>query len=203
MQWHCYGCDHWRWPARHYVRCWLFQHLVSMLEPSAWNRVLVSTCLFDMGVHDPLLAFMSKFILFLPKSSAVGPLPIFFWPSIVTSYLGIQNLRSRGSTRRSIQRPLGWQEVPCVHQANVMIARVCILLMVLQAKRIWWCLEQPCNSLLEQHPMFQRFLTMAGVSVRRLSTKLLWFGGPTQKPTWIYSSPFDSQRVHILSYVRW
>ena len=34
---------------------------------------------------------------------------------------------------------------------------------------------------------------MAGVSVRRLSTKLLWFGGPTQKPTWIYSSTFDSR----------
>ena len=177
----------------------LFQCLNLRPGTGCWLAPVCSTWVF----MTLCLRLCPNSFYFCPRVLRWDHCQFFFWPSIVTSYLGIQNLRSRGSTGRSIQRPLGWQEVPCVHQANVMIARVCILLMVLQAKRIWWCLEQPCNSLLEQHPMFQRFLTMAGVSVRRLSTKLLWFGGPTQKPTWIYSSPFDSQRVHILSYVRW
>lgn len=113
------------------------------------------------------------------------------WPS--AQWIGLMSYhsaspRSRGSTGRSAQRPLGREGSECVRAANVMVTRVAVLLMILQAKKIWWCLEQPCNSLLERHPKFQEFLKLSGVVVARLSTKLLWLGGPTAKPTWIYSS---------------
>ena len=72
--------------------------------------------------------------------------------------------------------------------ANHMVARVVILLLLCQARGVWWMLEQPVNSLLERHPLFISFLRLPGVRVRRLTTSMLWFGGKTRKPTWIYSS---------------
>ena len=103
-------------------------------------------------------------------------------------FILICSIRSRGSTGRSATNPMGWDSLDSVKSANHMVGRVVILLMILQAKKIWWCLEQPCNSLLERHPLFQRFLRLAGVEVQRLSTNMVWFGGPTKKPSWIYSS---------------
>ena len=67
-------------------------------------------------------------------------------------------LRSRGSTGRSKGSPLGWQQYASVSDANIMVARVCVLLAIAAARRLWWVLEQPTNSLLEHHPVFQAFL---------------------------------------------
>ena len=96
--------------------------------------------------------------------------------------------RSRGSTLRTKTRPLGREDSASVRLANAMVGRVVILLLLCQARKIWWMMEQPVNSLLEHHPLFQMFLKMPGVNVRRLTTSMLWFGGKTRKPTWIYSS---------------
>ncbi|CAK9095839.1 unnamed protein product [Durusdinium trenchii] len=95
---------------------------------------------------------------------------------------------SRGSTGRSSQRPLGKQEYKSVQDANIMVARVVILLLLCEARKIWWMLEQPVNSLLERHPLFEAFLRLPSVHVRRLTTAMCWFGGRTRKPTWVYSS---------------
>ena len=75
-----------------------------------------------------------------------------------------------------------------VQDANCMVARVIVLLVLCQARRIWWILEQPVNSLLAEHHMFQQLLRMRDVDILRLSTHMLWFGAPTSKPTWLYSS---------------
>lgn len=75
-----------------------------------------------------------------------------------------------------------------VQDANCMVARVIVLLVLCQARKIWWVLEQPVNSLLAQHMMFQELLRMREVDVLRLSTHMLWFGAPSAKPTWLYSS---------------
>ena len=96
--------------------------------------------------------------------------------------------RSRGSSKRSSSRPLGEESYESVQDANRMVGRVVILLLLCQAKRIWWLLEQPVNSLLEQHPLFQAFLKLPGVTVQRYTTSMFFFGGPTRKPTWLYSS---------------
>lgn len=96
--------------------------------------------------------------------------------------------RSRGSTGRTKAKPLGWEQYDCVKNANIMVTRVIILLILCEAKKIFWMMEQPVNSLLQEHPMFQKFLAFRGVSVRRMSTSMIWFGGKSRKPTWIYAS---------------
>lgn len=71
-----------------------------------------------------------------------------------------------------------------------MVSRVVILLTIAAARKLWWILEQPCNSLMECHPMFQELLGLTGMSVRRLTTAMLWYGAPSKKPTWLYSRAF-------------
>ena len=75
-----------------------------------------------------------------------------------------------------------------VRQGNIMVGRLMILICLAYAKRCWWSLEQPCNSLLEGHVLFQEVLKLKEVNVVRVSTNLGWFGGDTKKPLWIYSS---------------
>ena len=69
---------------------------------------------------------------------------------------------------------------------NLLTARTLILLWVLAAKGCWWIVEQPSSSLMEYHVLFQRFLSM--IPVRRLSICMADYGGPTLKPTYLYSS---------------
>lgn len=97
-------------------------------------------------------------------------------------------VRSRGSTGRTASNPLGWQHYESVAAQNVLVARTLLILLFCQSKRIWWVLEQPVGSLMERHPAFQRFLKLQGTKVHRLTTSMLWFGGETKKPTWLYSS---------------
>ena len=40
--------------------------------------------------------------------------------------------------------------------ANIRVARVVLVLHLLCAKRIFWTMEQPLNSLLQEHPRFQQ-----------------------------------------------
>lgn len=79
-----------------------------------------------------------------------------------------------------------------------MVARVCILLILCQARRIWWVLEQPVNSLLESHPLFQAMLGLRDMAVHKLTTHMLWFGAPSLKPTWLYSSFYDEELNLVL-----
>ena len=96
--------------------------------------------------------------------------------------------RSRSSTGRSQGKPLGDESFESVRQANIMVGRVLILMLLCQARQIWWVVEQPVNSLLEHHPLFQQMLHMRSFAVTRFTTHMLYFGGRTLKPTWIYSS---------------
>ena len=73
---------------------------------------------------------------------------------------------------------------------NVMVARVVIILTIAMSKGIWWCLEQPKGSLLESHILFQKMLSLVGVSVSRVLCSLGHFGADSMKPVWVYSSDF-------------
>ena len=95
-------------------------------------------------------------------------------------------LRSRGSTWRSKLRPLGRKGSEACHQANLMVARVMVLVLLASAKGCWWLLEQPGSSLMEYHPTFQKTLAILG-SVRRLSLNLGDFGHQSRKATLLYS----------------
>lgn len=95
--------------------------------------------------------------------------------------------RSRGSTLRSKSKPLGRKDSKKVCEGNVMTARVMILCILAAARGIWWILEQPCTSIMELHPSFQRTLKVLA-PVQRLRIAMSDFGGDSKKPTYLYSS---------------
>ena len=91
---------------------------------------------------------------------------------------------SRGSTARSAGFPLG-KECKLCEEANTMVSRVCILLLLCAARQIWFVLEQPCNSLLEHHPRFQDLMMLLKIYRKHVAMKD--YGGGSMKSTWLYS----------------
>lgn len=108
-------------------------------------------------------------------------------------------LRSRGSTKRSADSPMGDSSAASVRAGNLMVGRLMVLMLLAYAKRCWWSLEQPCNSLLEGHVLFQELLRFRELAVVRVSTSLGWFGSDSKKPLWIYSSP-PAHLIRILLF---
>ena len=88
---------------------------------------------------------------------------------------------NRGTSRRCSARVFGDPSVQGVAEANLMVARVVLLLFVQQARGAWWFLEQPAESLLVAHPKFQQFLGL--VLVHRAALDMGAFGAETQKPS--------------------
>ena len=74
-----------------------------------------------------------------------------------------------------------------------MVARVALLLMICEAKRVFYILEQPQGSLLQFHPRFQEFLGMVR-KLFRISVQMKDFGAPSQKSTWLYSGSLASSQ---------
>ena len=103
--------------------------------------------------------------------------------------LGPSYPRSRGSTLRSTTNPMGCG-TGMTGQHNIMVGRVCVLLALAFAKQVWWCLEQPKGSLLENHLLFQSMLKLKHLAVTKVTCSLGWFGADTLKPIWVYSSSF-------------
>ena len=97
------------------------------------------------------------------------------------------DLRARGSTHRSLGRPLGEESLPACRLGNTMVARCCLLIFLAAARGIWWILEQPRGSLLQYHPAFQLLSSM--LKVYRKHIKMGNYGSLTEKATWLYSGP--------------
>lgn len=99
---------------------------------------------------------------------------------------------NRYTSKRSDWRPLGCKNVPSVVEANIMVSRQILLLWIYTARKIYWVLEQPLNSLMEKHP---RFLELASrICITRTSINMGDFGATSKKPSWIYSShPFITE----------
>ncbi|CAK9081794.1 unnamed protein product [Durusdinium trenchii] len=104
--------------------------------------------------------------------------------------------QSRGSTKRSADSPMGDSSAASVRAGNLMVGRLMVLMLLAYAKRCWWSLEQPCNSLLEGHVLFQELLRFRELAVVRVSTSLGWFGSDSKKPLWIYSSEREMQDIN-------
>ena len=92
-------------------------------------------------------------------------------------------LRSRGSTLRSLGNPMGDETRPSVKAGNLLASRCLVLCLIACA---WFVLEQPRTSIMEYHKLFQAFLKL--VTTRKFFLKMSHFGGPTEKPTILYSS---------------
>jgi hypothetical protein len=91
----------------------------------------------------------------------------------------------QGSSGRNPAQPMGDANKVFVRQANIMVSRVVLLLHVLRARRVFWILEQPQNSLLQFHVRFQDFIR--DYTVYRAHVPLGVFGSDTRKPVWLYS----------------
>jgi hypothetical protein len=63
-------------------------------------------------------------------------------------------------------------DAPSTLQANTLVSRVALLLMVLEAAGVWWCLEQPAGSLMQEHPRMQEVLALVSVHRRHLIMSL-------------------------------
>lgn len=91
---------------------------------------------------------------------------------------------------RSPSNPLGRRDSECVRNGNLLAARTLLLLLVCAAKGVWFVLEQPSSSIMERLPLFQRFLHLK--PLKRMSINMADYGGPTLKPTLLYSSAFGN-----------
>lgn len=77
-----------------------------------------------------------------------------------------------------------------------MAARVAILLYLAAARGVWFVFEQPHGSLFEHHPRMQELFGI--LNIHRKFIRMLDFGGPTEKPTWLYSRLSASEFVQAL-----
>lgn len=109
-------------------------------------------------------------------------------------------LRSRGSTRRSEAQPLGDERLESVQVGNCIAARTLVILLVVAALQCWAILEQPKGSIMESHPAFQEYLSM--VETWRAHILMKTYGGPTAKPTWLYSSRPEIEEINNFRPVR-
>lgn len=69
---------------------------------------------------------------------------------------------------------------------NLLVSRLCVVLLICAAKCVWFCVEQPGTSIMEYHTLFQRFIKI--VAVRKLKFMMGDYGAPTLKPSILYSS---------------
>lgn len=111
----------------------------------------------------------------------VCPAGIIFLAPVCASWIWL----TRGITKRSVVTPLGNTDIGFVHDANLMVSRVILLILLADAMGLTWLLEQPINSLLEWHPRFMELMQLH--SVRRVSVNMSGFGALTMKPSWLYT----------------
>ena len=67
---------------------------------------------------------------------------------------------------------------------NIMVSRMILLLPLLEVRQVWWILEQPITSMMDQVDLWE-CLTCR---LRRIHTCMGAFGGETKKPTWLLST---------------
>ena len=113
------------------------------------------------------------------------------------------NVRSRGSTFRSRENPLGRKDSQACHLGNLLCARALILVVLAAAKGCFWILEQPQSSCMQWHQLFQKLMAM--IPVRRISIAMSNFGGPTPKRTYLYTGDLKSHGKSFSFHrlVRW
>ena len=91
-----------------------------------------------------------------------------------------------GTSKRTKAHPLGDTSLQYVRSANTMVSRTLQLLWMFSCFGVCWLLEQPCGSLMQHHPAFQRLLKK--FKVFRIYIEMGWYSGSSKKGTWIYSN---------------
>jgi hypothetical protein len=91
----------------------------------------------------------------------------------------------QGTAGRTKVFPLGNEKHACVREANIMVSRTVLLLLVLAARGTFWVLEQPKGSLMEYHPRFQWLLRTLELFKKHITMKD--FGKSSEKGTWLWT----------------
>ena len=104
---------------------------------------------------------------------------------------------SRGSTGRSRTRARGSRRRSKVIEANRFVRRLLYLLAYAVKKHIFFCIEQPCSSLMALYHPLKRFLDQNKALF--LSVSLGFWGAPTEKLAQQYRSHLLC--VHVSVYV--
>ncbi|CAE7379659.1 RHM1, partial [Symbiodinium pilosum] len=63
-----------------------------------------------------------------------------------------------GTSKRTPAAPLGREELGYIRRANSIAARVCLLILLLTARKCYWLVEQPSSSMFEEIPYFQHVM---------------------------------------------
>ncbi len=153
-------------------------------------------------LKDPLMNNIlspAGFLHAIAMVASLDPVGGFLWQATVCStWVWI----SQGSTGRSAQFPLG---VPCrsTLEANCMVARCSLLVLLSIARGTIWALEQPSSSLMTLHPAMTWVRSFHGKMVNadwyECETFMGAFDGATLKPTTICG---NRRLVHALGRSR-
>ena len=142
----------------------------------------------DPDTNDMLSS--AGFLHAIAMTLKLDPQAGFLWlATVCSSWVWI----CRSSSKRSREFPLG---VPCRsnREANCMVARCCLLMVLCIAKGCAWCLEQPSSSLMVCHPAMRWVSSLAGKHVNadwwEASTCMGAFDGDTVKPTTLYGNRY-------------
>ena len=131
---------------------------------AAISRAFADSGLPAMGydyLKDPLMNDIlapAGFLHAVTMVLALDPTAGFLWlATVCSSWVWM----SHGSTGRCVAFPLG---MPCasVNDANTMVARCSLLILLCIAKGCIWALEQPPSSLMALHPAMQWLRSLAG-----------------------------------------
>ena len=109
---------------------------------------------------------------------------------------------SRSSTKRSVTCPLSEKPTECVKQANKMVGRCTLLMILVMALEGIWILEQPSSSLMCLHPRLKAFKNR--IEERSLVNRCWWhchtwmgmYGGESPKATRLWSCSPLVMKLH-------
>lgn len=145
---------------------------------------------YDVKCDPELNNLMTDMGLYEATNLACRLMPggLAHWATVCSSWVFI----CQASTGRSVTSPLGFN-TPTVQHANAMVARMCMLLLLLSVRSVHWVLEQPLSSLMHLHPRMQAINKHS-----KYNEVNIWmgaYGAPTRKAT-VLRSP--QQWVHGL-----
>ena len=101
------------------------------------------------------------------------------WGTVCSSWIWVV-MSTSGRTK---QNPLGDSQKPFVASGNTMVARMSLLLLLLEARGCVWLLEQPATSLMPHHPYLAWMLCRMRGMIFSVTTSMGAFGAATRKPT--------------------
>ena len=117
------------------------------------------------------------------------PGAVVHWATVCSSWVTV----NRHTAGRSLAAPLGRVDRPYVRDANCMVSRMCLCILLGVALNLEWVLEQPLTSLMKEHPRMKAIRRMSDArlikSVTEVHTWMGSFGGFSPKPTMLLGSP--------------